>query len=45
LPHALGYSRKLADAFRAFCTQKRIKLAAKNVEAVFVSFCQIQKRI
>ena len=36
---------KLADAFRSFCAQKGIKLAAKNVEAVFVSFCQSQKRI
>jgi hypothetical protein len=36
---------KLADAFRSFCAQKGIKLAAKNIEAVFVSFCQSQKRI
>ena len=36
---------KLADAFRSFCAQKGIKLAAKNVETVFVSFCQSQKRI
>ena len=36
---------KLADAFRSFCAQKGIKLAAKNVEAVFVNFCQSQKRI
>lgn len=36
---------KLADAFRSFCAQKGIKLAAKNIETVFVNFCQSQKRV
>lgn len=36
---------KIADAFRSFCSQKGIKLGAKNIEAVFVSFCQSQVRI
>lgn len=36
---------KIADSFRSFCAQKGIKLAAKNIEAVFVNFCQSQKRI
>jgi hypothetical protein len=36
---------KLADAFRSCCPQKGIKLGAKNVETVFVNFCQSQKRI
>jgi hypothetical protein len=36
---------KLADAFRSFCAQKSIKLGAKNIETVFVSFCKSQSRI
>lgn len=36
---------KLADAFRSFCTQKGIKLGAKNMETVFVNFCKSQSRI
>lgn len=36
---------KLADAFRSFCSQKGIKLGARNIETVFVNFCQSQKRI
>jgi hypothetical protein len=36
---------KLADAFWSFCSQKRIKLGAKNIETVFVSFCKSQIRI
>ena len=36
---------KIADAFRSFCSQKGIKLSAKNIEAVFVNFCQSQKRL
>ena len=36
---------KLADAFRSFCAQKGIKLGAKNIETVFVNFCQSQKQI
>jgi hypothetical protein len=36
---------KIADAFRSFCVQKGIKLEAKNIEVVFVNFCQSQKRI
>ncbi len=31
---------KLADAFRSFCSQKSIKLGAKNIETVFVNFCK-----
>ncbi|WP_203228108.1 replication initiation protein [Roseovarius dicentrarchi] len=37
--------RKLADAFRSFCSQKGIKLSAKNIETVFVNFCKSQSRI
>jgi hypothetical protein len=36
---------KLADAFRSFCSQKGLKLGAKNIEAVFVNFCQSQVRV
>jgi len=36
---------KIADAFRSFCTQKHIKLSAKNIETVFVNFCKSQVRI
>tara|TARA_R100001369_G_scaffold15653_2_gene30481 strand:- start:804 stop:1823 length:1020 start_codon:yes stop_codon:yes gene_type:complete len=36
---------KIADAFRSFCAQKGIKLGAKNIETVFVSFCKSQSRI
>ena len=36
---------KIADAFRSFCAQKGIKLGARNIETVFVKFCQSQKRI
>jgi hypothetical protein len=36
---------KVADAFRSFCSQKGIKLGAKNIETVFVNFCQSQIRI
>ena len=31
---------KIADAFRSFCSQKGIKLGAKNIETVFVNFCK-----
>ena len=36
---------KIADAFRSFCSQKGIKLGAKNIETVFVNFCKSQKRV
>jgi hypothetical protein len=36
---------KLADAFRSFCAEKRIKLEAKNIQTIFVNFCQSQKRL
>jgi hypothetical protein len=36
---------KLADAFRSFCSEKRINLNAKSIETVFVNFCCSQKRI
>jgi hypothetical protein len=36
---------KIADAFRAFCSQKGIKLGAKNIEMMFVNFCKSQIRI
>lgn len=36
---------KLADAFRSFCQQRRIKLDAKNIEKVFTDFCAKQPRI
>ena len=36
---------KIADAFRSFCSQKGIKLGAKNIETVFLNFCQSQKRL
>lgn len=36
---------KLADAFRSFCSQKSIKLGAKNIETVFVNFCDSLGRI
>jgi hypothetical protein len=36
---------KLADAFRSFCTQKGIKLSAKNIETIFMNFCKSQIRI
>lgn len=36
---------KIADAFRSFCSQKKIKLGAKNIETVFVNFCKSQKKI
>jgi hypothetical protein len=36
---------KLADAFRSFCSQKGIKLSAKNIEMLFVNFTKSQNRI
>jgi hypothetical protein len=36
---------KIADAFRSFCSQKGIKLGAKNIETVFVNFCESQKKV
>ena len=36
---------KLADAFRSFCAHKGINLGAKNIEAMFISFCKKQPRI
>jgi len=36
---------KIADAFRSFCSQKKIKLGARNIETVFVNFCKSQKKI
>lgn len=36
---------KIADAFRSFCSQRRIKMGAKNIETVFVDFCKSQRRI
>ena len=36
---------KIADAFRSFCSQKGIKLGAKNIETMFVNFCKSQSRI
>ena len=36
---------KIADAFRAFCAGKRIKLDAKNIEMLFTNFCAKQPRI
>ena len=36
---------KLADAFRSFCQQRRIKLDAWNMEKVFTDFCAKQPRI
>jgi hypothetical protein len=36
---------KIADAFRSFCSQKGIKLGAKDIEKMFVNFCKIQNRI
>ena len=40
-----GDHSKLADAFRSSCSQKGIKLGAKNIETVFVNFCKSQSRI
>jgi hypothetical protein len=36
---------KVADAFRAFCTERRMRLDAVNIEKVFVDFCKKQPRI
>ena len=36
---------KLADAFRSFCTQKNIRLDAKNITEIFANFCAAQPRI
>jgi hypothetical protein len=36
---------KIADAFRAFCAGKNIKLDARNIETIFVNFCKKQPRI
>jgi Initiator Replication protein len=36
---------KVADAFRAFCTERRMRLDAANIEKVFVDFCKKQPRI
>ena len=36
---------KIADAFRSFCAQKKIKLDAKKIEEIFANFCKKQPRI
>lgn len=36
---------KIAEAFRSFCSEKGIKLSAKNIEALFVNFCKSQVRL
>jgi hypothetical protein len=36
---------KIADAFRAFCAGKNIKLDARNIETMFLNFCKKQPRI
>jgi hypothetical protein len=36
---------KIADAFRAFCEQRHIRLDAGNMEKVFTDFCKKQPRL
>ena len=36
---------KIADAFRAWCRKKKIKLDANGIERIFVNFCASQKKI
>ena len=36
---------KLADAFRSFCTDRKISLSAKSIEEIFANFCAVQPRI
>ena len=36
---------KLADAFRSFCTERKISLSAKSIEEIFANFCKKQARI
>ena len=36
---------KLADAFRSFCTERKISLSAKAIEEIFANFCAVQPRI
>ncbi len=36
---------KIADAFRSFCAGKSIRLEARNIEDLFITFCKKQPRI
>ena len=36
---------KIADAFRSFCTERKISLSAKSIEEIFANFCKKQARI
>ena len=36
---------KIADAFRSFCQQRKIKLDARSIEQKFVNFCASQSKI
>ena len=36
---------KIADAFRSFCTERKISLSAKAIEEIFANFCKKQARI
>ena len=36
---------KIADAFRSFCQQRKIKLDANSIEQIFANFCASQSKI
>ena len=36
---------KIADAFRSFCSQRKLKLDAKTIEKVFTDFCRKQPKL
>ena len=36
---------KIADAFRSFCQQRKIKLDANSIEQIFKNFCAKQSKI